>query len=742
MLFATPKFLIQAIVATQKLGWQPQLYLALGLDRAVDHGDRPRERRPRLTRGARAIAFVKNPNDPVWRKDAAVRSTADPDALFAPGAKATDVYHWYGMAVAWTMVDALRRAGKRPTREPPRRRPQPEHDREPLPAPRHAPAHLERGTGSRSTRSTSTGTTTASGSTQPDRSPPAEPGRAPRHVGRGAHGTTVTPMPATVRPGRAPRPRGPASVAIPAGSRPRARLRYYAERFDVVEVDSPYYALPDPAVTRSAGRRKEAPDDFTFHVKASAAMTWSTRASRPTMRSGSSGRRSSRSRLCGKLRGVLLQYHPRFTKSAAAKAELARARRTSRAPRSARRVPPPLLAGRGRACRHALVPRTNGALRRLRWTAPAPARRTSPRGSRRRRTGWPHIRFHGRNAMTWNIRGTSAANRFDWLYAPEELRRRSSRSPTSPARWRRSTPSSTTTGTTSRRGARRSFGGFSTRPASPPRRRRASANRAPALLSAIQSPRARALRRPRPGRHRRGRALREGRGRAGRRARPRVVADGEAAPDDPSAWDAVMVFGGAMHPDQDAEHPWLGGEVAFLAERSRRASRRSASASAPSSRRACERGRCRPRRARRSRLVHGRADGRRCRRPRAGRAPAAPIDAFQWHYYTFELPDGAVQLAGQCERPPGVPPRRPCLGDQVPGAEVERTCSTAGSPRAATSCRSRWRRSRLRPAACFEGWNGHGPRALRRVPRRGGEARLGQLGRERVVPRPLVPRPT
>ena len=45
-----------------------------------------------------------------------------------------------------------------------------------------------------------------------------------------------------------------------------------------------------------------------------------------------------------------------------------------------------------------------------------------------------------------------------------------------------------------------------------------------------------------------------------------VVADGEAVPDDPSRWDAVMVFGGAMHPDQDAEHPWLRGEVAFIAE--------------------------------------------------------------------------------------------------------------------------------------------------------------------------------
>jgi len=31
------------------------------------------------------------------------------------------------------------------------------------------------------------------------------------------------------------------------------------------------------------------------------------------------------------------------------------------------------------------------------------------------------IRFHGRNAMTWNIRGGSAADRFDWMYSDEEL---------------------------------------------------------------------------------------------------------------------------------------------------------------------------------------------------------------------------------------------------------------------------------------------------------------------------------
>jgi GMP synthase-like glutamine amidotransferase len=36
------------------------------------------------------------------------------------------------------------------------------------------------------------------------------------------------------------------------------------------------------------------------------------------------------------------------------------------------------------------------------------------------------------------------------------------------------------------------------------------------------------------------------------------------APQPPSAYDAVMVFGGSMHPDQDEQFPWLRREAAFL----------------------------------------------------------------------------------------------------------------------------------------------------------------------------------
>jgi uncharacterized protein YecE (DUF72 family) len=33
-----------------------------------------------------------------------------------------------------------------------------------------------------------------------------------------------------------------------------------------------------------------------------------------------------------------------------------------------------------------------------------------------------YVRTHGRNAETWNVRGRSAAERFDYLYSEEELR--------------------------------------------------------------------------------------------------------------------------------------------------------------------------------------------------------------------------------------------------------------------------------------------------------------------------------
>jgi branched-chain amino acid transport system substrate-binding protein len=115
MLFATPKFMIQAIVAAHKLGWKPRVYLA---SISIEPGIMAiaRLNAPELTNGALSIAFVKNPNDPIWAKDPALALYLKIMKTYDPSGKPADVYNWYGMTVAWTMVETLKAAGKNLTR--------------------------------------------------------------------------------------------------------------------------------------------------------------------------------------------------------------------------------------------------------------------------------------------------------------------------------------------------------------------------------------------------------------------------------------------------------------------------------------------------------------------------------------------------------------------------------------------------------------------------------------------------
>jgi branched-chain amino acid transport system substrate-binding protein len=116
MLFATPKFFIQAVVATKKLGWKPRVYIA---SVSIEPGIMAiaRVNAPELTKGALSIAFLKNPNDPVWAKDKAVALYRTIMRRYNPQGRPTDVYNWYGMTVAWTMVETLRKAGRNLTRQ-------------------------------------------------------------------------------------------------------------------------------------------------------------------------------------------------------------------------------------------------------------------------------------------------------------------------------------------------------------------------------------------------------------------------------------------------------------------------------------------------------------------------------------------------------------------------------------------------------------------------------------------------
>jgi ABC-type branched-subunit amino acid transport system substrate-binding protein len=115
MLFATPKFFLNAIRATHNLGWKPQVYIASVSIEPTIMGI-ARFNAPELTKGALSIAFVKNPNDPIWAKDPIVALYRSIMKKHNPTGRPTDVYNWYGMTVAWTMVETLRKAGKNLTR--------------------------------------------------------------------------------------------------------------------------------------------------------------------------------------------------------------------------------------------------------------------------------------------------------------------------------------------------------------------------------------------------------------------------------------------------------------------------------------------------------------------------------------------------------------------------------------------------------------------------------------------------
>ena len=115
VLNVTPKYAILAYLAAHKFGWHPKIYVS-SVCISPNVMDIIRFNAPELANGSNSIAFVKDPTDKVWAKDPVVELYRSILKRYAPGAKAEDVYNFYGMAVAYTMVDALKHAGKSPTR--------------------------------------------------------------------------------------------------------------------------------------------------------------------------------------------------------------------------------------------------------------------------------------------------------------------------------------------------------------------------------------------------------------------------------------------------------------------------------------------------------------------------------------------------------------------------------------------------------------------------------------------------
>lgn len=116
-IFATPKFSVQALVAAAQMSWHPRIFLNTVSNSQTTMRAATAAGGTGATQGVISVQYVKDPAEPKWDNDAGMKLYRSILAKYAPGADANNGYHLYGMGAAFTMVDALQRAGKNPTRK-------------------------------------------------------------------------------------------------------------------------------------------------------------------------------------------------------------------------------------------------------------------------------------------------------------------------------------------------------------------------------------------------------------------------------------------------------------------------------------------------------------------------------------------------------------------------------------------------------------------------------------------------
>lgn len=234
----------------------------------------------------------------------------------------------------------------------------------------------------------------------------------------------------------------------PRHSMPAAeRLAFYASKFPVAEADSTYYFPPGPDLTRAWAERT--PADFTMNVKAYSLLTGHpTRPDSlwPDLREAIAPEHAEKRnvyashlpeeavaeawrrfelavrplRTAGKLGAVLLQYPEWFTARKSSRDELAAVReRWPELPVCVEFRSPTWLA------EDRDLKRTLGLLADLRLSlvvVDAPKTSKLPAVVEATTPDLAVIRFHGRNDETWKKPGTTAAERFDYLYSRPQLR--------------------------------------------------------------------------------------------------------------------------------------------------------------------------------------------------------------------------------------------------------------------------------------------------------------------------------
>jgi branched-chain amino acid transport system substrate-binding protein len=118
MIFATPKFAIQAMVIAAQQSWHPLTYLnnvanAIPYMRAAEKAGGPN-----AVAGILTTVYLKDPANPArFGSDPGMKLYYEIVAKYLPNADKEDGNYLYGVSIAYTMVDVLKRAGKDLTRK-------------------------------------------------------------------------------------------------------------------------------------------------------------------------------------------------------------------------------------------------------------------------------------------------------------------------------------------------------------------------------------------------------------------------------------------------------------------------------------------------------------------------------------------------------------------------------------------------------------------------------------------------
>jgi branched-chain amino acid transport system substrate-binding protein len=118
MIFATPQFAIQAYRYAYQDAWHPKVYVNVVSSASNIMNLSVLASSKKEVEGSISIDFVKDPNDPRWKKDPGIKLYRSIMKRYKDkGINANDPYNVYGMSVAHTFVQALKQAGKNPTRD-------------------------------------------------------------------------------------------------------------------------------------------------------------------------------------------------------------------------------------------------------------------------------------------------------------------------------------------------------------------------------------------------------------------------------------------------------------------------------------------------------------------------------------------------------------------------------------------------------------------------------------------------